>query len=158
VGRRVKSSEVLVPNVVTRDALVGEVIGSYRPASPDSRAELVLEAEPGDERVDIPAGSPIMLEPLGADPELRFRYRRRRTVLRLRWVPTASDQELLASGEWGARESEQATVFEKIFGLGPEDDPRDDLLEYFLDRKVSPVESDAGMGYTAMIVKTLRGS
>lgn len=160
MGRRVKSSEVLVPNVVARDPLDGEVIGVFRPTSADGWGDFELDPEPDPEveKIQVPAGIPIMLEPLGADPELRLRFRKERQVLRLRWVPTAEDRERLASGEWGVRESEQATLFEKIFGLGPKDDPRDDLLEYFLDVKVQPFESEAGIGYTAMMVKKLRGT
>jgi hypothetical protein len=159
MGRRVKPSEVLVPNVLARDSLDSEVIGVYRPTSADGWSEFELdnEPEPGEEKAEVPAGSAIMLEPLGAEPELRFRVRKGRKVLRLRWVPTTEDREALASGKWGVRESEQATLFEKIFGLGPKDDPRDDMLEYFLDVKVRPVESGAGIGYTAMIVRMLRG-
>jgi len=149
-----------VPNVVTRDPLAGEVIGVFRPTSPDSWSDFELDpdTEPGGEAIEVPAGNPISLEPLGADPELKFRFRRGRTVLRLRWIPSDEDRERLATGRWGVRESEQATVFEKILGLGPRDDPRDDLLEYFLDVKVDPYESEGGVGHAAMIVRKLRGS
>lgn len=159
MGRRIKPSEVLQPNVVAKVALAGEVIGVFRQIGSDAWGDFELDPEPtpGEETAEVPEGSPIMLEPLGADPALRLRVRKGRRVLRLRWTPTAEDRERLASGQWGLRESEQATLFEKIFGLGPKDDPRDDLLEYFLDVKVEPIATEEGLGYTAMIVKKLRG-
>jgi hypothetical protein len=55
------------------------------------------------------------------------------------------------------RESEKATFFERVFGTGPADDPRDDYLEYFLDVLTVPYESEPGVGATAFLVRKLRG-
>ncbi len=156
MGKRVKSSDVLDVNTVTKVELRGELIGRFKTTGPNRWDDWELISDEG-EVVTLEPESPIQLEPLGADPELRFRFRQGRQVLRLRWLPDDEDREQLASGDWGVQESEEATFLEKIFGLGPKDDPRDDMLEYFLARKVEPYQSAPGMGMTAMLIKQLRG-
>lgn len=157
MAKRVESTDVLDVNAVTRVEIEAEVIGRFRPTGPNSWDDWELSPEADGEVVPVAAASQIQLEPLGADPEIRFRLRRRRMVLRLRWLPTANDREQLASGKWGVQESEQATFLEKMFGLGPKDDPRDDMLEYFVATKAGPHEAAPGLGLTVMLVKKLRG-
>ncbi len=157
MGKLVKSSDVLDVNAVTKVEMEAVVIGRYRRTGPNKWDEWELIREPGGEIVTVEPESQIQLEPLGADPEIRFRLRKRRKVSRLRWKPTEADETQLASGEWGVQESEEATFLEKMFGLGPKDDPRDDMLEYFLATKTIPYESEPGLGYAAMLIKQLRG-
>jgi len=157
MGKRIKSSDVIDANVVTKKDLRGEVIGRFEPTGPNRWDDHELVREETGEVVEVPPANPIQLEPLGADPELRFRYRQGRTVLLLRWQPTDEDRDALSTGQWGVRESEQATFFEKVFGTGPKDDPRDDMLEYFLDQLVDPHDPEPGIGYEAMLVQKLRG-
>jgi hypothetical protein len=157
MSRRVDSRDVLDPNAVTRVELEAEVIGRYRPTGPNTWDEWELTSEDDGERITVEPGAQIQLEPVGADPEIRFRHRQRRAVLRLRWLPTDDDRTQLATGQWGVKESEQATILEKMFGLGPKDDPRDDMLEYFVTTKAGPHSSDRGTGMAVMLVKKLRG-
>ena len=157
MSKLIKSSDVLDVNSVTKVEMEAEVIGLYRPTGPNSWDDWELIREAGGEVLTVEPESQIQLEPLGADPEIRFRLRARRKVWRLRWKPDETDKAQLESGEWGVQESDEATFLEKMFGLGPKDDPRDDMLEYFLATKSVPYESEPGMGYAAMLVKKLRG-
>lgn len=157
MGKRYKSSDVLDPNLVTKVDLRGTVVGWFDSTGPNRWDDFEFNRDSSGEVIEVPFGSTIQLEPLGADPELRFRYRDGRKVAMLSWLKTDEDNESLVSGKWGIQESEQATVLEKVFGTGPKDNPRDDYLEYFLATKVNPLEETPGMGYTAMLVKKLRG-
>lgn len=156
MGKRVKSSDVLDVNAVTKMELRAELIGRFEPTGPNKWDDWELLADEG-EQVAIEPDSHIQLEPLGADPEIRFRFRRRRQVLQLRWLPTDEDRQQLASGQWGVQEAAEATLLERIFGLGPKDDPRDDMLEYFLALKAGPHDPTPGLGMTVMLIKQLRG-
>jgi hypothetical protein len=155
MGKRVKSSDVLDPNAVTAVELEGRVVGRYRPTGPNRWDDYELVREEG-EVVGVKAGEKIQVEPLGARPEVRFRAREGREVVVLCWIATEEDRQALATGKWGVRESEQATALERAFGLGPKDDPRDDMLEYFLDVKSHPFEHDRGLGAAALLVQKLR--
>jgi hypothetical protein len=157
MGKKYKSSDVLDPNMMTKVDLRGTVVGWFDKTGPNRWDDYEFNRDSSKEVIDIPAGSSIQLEPLGADPELRFRYRDGRKVAMLAWLKTDEDNAALVSGQWGIQESEQATVLEKIFGTGPKDDPRDDYLEYFLANKVSPLDEESGIGFAAMLVKKLRG-
>lgn len=157
MGKKYKSSDVLDPNLTTTVDLRGDVVGWFDATGPNRWDDFELNREETGEVIEVPSGSAIQLEPLGADPELRFRFRVGRKVAMLAWLKNDEDNAALVSGQWGIQESEQATVMEKIFGTGPKDDPRDDYLEYFLETKAKPAEEAPGMGYTAMLVKKLRG-
>ena len=158
MAKRVKSKDVLDANVVTKAPIKGEVIGTYRSSGPNSWDDWELDHDEDGAIIDIPTGNTLHLEPLGADPVLKLRFRRGRSVARLQWMPDDDDATNIESGQWGIQESEQATLFEKIFGLAPHDDPRDDMLEYFLDRKVDPYQPEQGHGYTAELVRRLRSA
>lgn len=157
MGKKYKSADVLDPNLITKVDLRGKVVGWFDATGPNRWDDYEFNRDASGEVIEVPSGTTIQLEPLGADPELRFRYRAGRKVAILSWLKTDEDNESLVSGKWGIQESEQATVLEKIFGTGPKDDPRDDYLEYFLANKVGPLEETPGMGYAAMLVKKLRG-
>lgn len=158
MGRKVKTSDVLDENIRTLRAITAEVIGRYGPTGPNRWDDWELTSEGTGEQLEIGPGNTLQLEELGADPELRLRFRRGRgVVLRLRWLPTDEDLEALESGQWGVQEAEQATLIERLFKLGPENDPRDDMLEYFLERIAEPYSHDEGIGFEAMLVKKLRG-
>ena len=159
MARRIPSSDVLDANAKTTRDIEAEVIGRFRPTGPNRWDDWELERENEGERITIPAGNILAVEPLGAKPELRLRFREgRSSVLRLRWIPSEEDERALASGQWGEQESEQATFFERVFGMVPEDDPRDDMLAYFFDRLADPYASERGDGALAALVKKLRAA
>ena len=134
----VKSSEVITPNAVTKISIRGEVVARYAPTGPNKWDDYELTREEGDE-IDVAEGTRIEVEPIGADPELRFKSRSGREVLVCRWVLTEEDQKQVDSGNWGVQEAEQASRIETIFGIGPKNDPRDDMHEYFLDVIADPI-------------------
>lgn len=154
--KRVKSSEVLTPNAVTRVEVHGQVVSRFRPTGPNKWDDYEILREDGEEPITVRAGEKVQVEPLLAAPEIRFRVRRHREVLVLRWTLTEEDREALKTGKWGVRESEKATTMEKVLGLAPKDDPRDDMLEYFLDVKSEPVEGSKGLGAAAILVQKLK--
>ena len=156
MARRFKSSDVFDPNAVTRVELEARVLGRFRPTGPNKWDDFELQRTAEGEVLEVKAEEKIQVEPLGAAAEVRFRLRERREVVLLRWLPTEEDDEALASGKWGIRESEQATTLEKVFGLGPKDDPRDDMLEYFLDVKSEPFHHEDGLGALAILVPKLK--
>ena len=157
MAKRIKSSDVLDVNAITLTDIKGEVFGHYSTTGPNRWDDYEFIRAEETEIVDVPIHTPIHLELLGADHELRFRVRKGRKVLRIRWIPSEEDKEQLATGKWGVQESKQATLMERIFKIGPEDDPRDDMLEYFLDIKAEPYEPDPGLGLEVMLVKKLQG-
>jgi len=156
MAKRVKASDVLDPNAVTAMELEGRIIGRFQPSGPNRWDD--FERAPREEgpEIGVKAGEKIQVEPLGADPEIRFRVREGREVVIVRWAPSDEDRAALETGKWGVRESEQASTLERVFGLGPKDDPRDDMLEYFLDVKTDPFESDAGLGAAAILAQKLK--
>jgi hypothetical protein len=135
MGKRFKSTEVFQANAVTRVAIEGDVVGRYVQTGPNKWDDYELTREQGDERIEISQGARIQVEPLGADPEVRLRLAKGREVLVLRWVVNDEDQQEISSGKYGVQEAEQASRIEKILGLAPKNDPRDDMLEYFLAAK-----------------------
>lgn len=156
--RNVKSADVIDENVETKRFIRGEIIGRFQPTGPNRWDDWELTRDDIGGSVEIPSGNRLFLEPLGAAEEIRFRWREGRgSVLRLKWLPTEEDLEALETGKWGVQEEEQATLIEKIFRLGPKNDPRDDMLEYFLDVLSSPYTPDPGIGWEAALVKKLRG-
>lgn len=134
-----KAKDVFTANAVTKVDLDGTIIGRYRPVGPNKWDDFEYEREDGDETFSVSSVSRIQVEPLGAKPEVLFRVRSGRDVLMLRWNLTSEDEKEVASGKWGVQEAEQATRLEKILGLGPKNDPRDDMMEYFLDIKADPL-------------------
>lgn len=155
--KRVKSSDVLDPNALTKRLIRGEVVGHFKPTGPNKWDDFEYLREESGESIEIGPKNKIQVEPLGAKPEIKLRYRKGRKVLMLRWALEETDKEALATGNWGIQESEHATFLEKVFRSGPKDDPRDDMLEYFFDVIVEPYEEDPGIGFEAMLVKKLRG-
>lgn len=156
MGTKVKASDVFDPNATTEVELRGRVIGRYRPTGPNKWDDFELVREDGGEVLELKSGERIQVEPLGAEPEVRFRAREGREVVVLSWLPTDEDREALATGKWGVQESKQATTLERVFGMAPKDDPRDDMLEYFLDVKSDPFKADAGVGAAALLVQKLK--
>jgi hypothetical protein len=138
MGKRIKTKDVFDANAVAKDDLEAVVIGRYTPTGPDKWDDYDFDREDDGDRETVARGARLHVEPIGAEPEVVFRMRSGRNVLLLRWVPTAADQEQIASGRWGVQEAEQASKLEKIFGLAPKNDTRDDMMEYFLDVKAEP--------------------
>ncbi len=138
MGKRYKAKEVFGANARTKVDLVGAIVGCYRQVGPNKWDDCEFEREDGSETHDVSSGSSIQIEPLGANPEVLFRVRHGRLVHVLRWHLTDEDEQEVASGKWGVQEAEQATRLEKILGLAPKNDPRDDMMEYFLDVKAEP--------------------
>lgn len=136
--KRAKSTEVFAPNAVTRAALKAEIAGVYEPTGPNKWDDFELTPDDG-EPFEVDAETRIQVEPIGAEATVRFRVRRGRTVLICRWVPTEHDEAEIASGKWGVQEAEQASRLERILGLAPKNDPRDDMHEYFLDVLAEPI-------------------
>ena len=136
MGKRFNSSEVFEFNATTKVELDGAIMGIYRPTGPNKWDDFEFEKDDGDHSYAVPSGSKIQVEPIGASPEVLFRVKKGREVLVLRWSLNAEDEREVASGKWGIQEAEQASRLEKILGLVPKNDPRDDMMEYFLDRKV----------------------
>lgn len=138
MGKTVKSKDVCTSNAMTKIELDGVIVGRYRPTGPNKWDDYEFERDDGDESFTVESGKPIQVEPLGADPEVLFRVKSGREVLLVKWVMTSEDKKQVDSGKWGVQEAEQATRLEKILGLAPKNDPRDDMMEYFLDVKASP--------------------
>jgi hypothetical protein len=138
MGKTIKAKDVFSANATTDVAVEGAIIGRYRATGPNKWDDYDFERDDGDERFTVEAGKPIQVEPLGAQPEVLFRAKSGRDVLLLRWILTKEDERQVASGKWGVQEAEQATRLEKILGLAPKNDPRDDMMEYFLDVKATP--------------------
>jgi hypothetical protein len=156
--KRIQSSEVLDANAETTQDIRGEIIGRYSPTGPNRWDDWELTTDDIGGIIEVPARNHVQVEPLGADPVIRFRWRQGRgSVLRVSWIPNDEDLSALATGQWGVQEAEQASFIEKLFNLGPENDPRDDMLEYFLKVLSTPYSPDPGIGWEAMLVKTLRG-
>lgn len=138
MAKTFKAKDVFVANATTKVDVDGAIIGIYTPTGPNKWDDYAFEKDDGDVTHSVPAGSKIQVEPLGAKPEVLFRVKSGRKVLSLRWILTAEDEKEVASGKWGVQEAEQATRLEKILGLAPKNDPRDDMMEYFLDIKSDP--------------------
>lgn len=137
MGKRFKAKDVFLTNATTKVEIEGAIMGRYTPLGPNKWDDYEFERDDGDEFFTVEEGKQIQVEPIGAKPEVLFRVRSGRNVLFLRWVPTEDDEREIASGKWGVQEAEQATRLEKILGLAPKNDPRDDMMEYFLDVKAT---------------------
>ena len=135
MAKQYKAKETFQANATTKVDLQGMIIGRYRPVGANKWDDYEYQKDEDEFVEDIDSGTRVQVEPLGADPEVLFRIKSGRDVLMLRWILTETDKEEVASGKWGVQEAEQATRLEKILGLGPKNDPRDDMMEYFLDRK-----------------------
>ncbi len=157
MSRRVQSSDVLDANAITKGELRVEIIGRYRPTGPNRWDDWELSTDDIGEEITIPGRNKVQVEPFGAKAEIRLRHRKGRTVYRTRWLPEARDLEALETGKWGVQEAESATFIEKVFRTGPENDPRDDVIEYFFDVLAESWSADEGIGVTAMLVQKLRG-
>lgn len=138
MGKRTKNKDVFNANAVAKVDLEGEVIGRYTPTGPNKWDDYEFDRDDDGDREAVASGARLQVEPIGAQPEVLFRVRSGRCVLLLRWVLTKQDEKQVASGKWGVQEAEQASKLEKIFGLAPKNDPRDDMMEYFLDVKAEP--------------------
>ena len=89
MGRRIKASDVLDPNAVAATVLEGRIIGRFRPTGPNRWDDFEKIREDGSD-IAVKVGEKIQVEPLGAEPEIRFRVRERREVVlvRCRAAPT----------------------------------------------------------------------
>jgi len=139
MGKQFKAKDVFKANAVTKADLDGAIVGRYVPTGPNKWDDLEFERDDTPENHTVPADSRIQVEPIGALPEVLFRVRSGRKVLILRWKLTDEDQEQVDSGKWGVQEAEKATFIEKVLGMAPKNDPRDDMHEYFLDVKADPI-------------------
>lgn len=140
MGKTVKSKDVWSSNATTKVELEGVIVGRYCRTGPNKWDDCEFERDKGGETIKVESGKSIQVEPLGADPEVLFRIKSGREVLLIQWAMTPTDKKKVDSGKWGVQEAEQATRLEKILGLAPKNDPRDDMMEYFLDVKASPKE------------------
>lgn len=137
--KQMKSNEVFAPNAVTKVTIKAAVIGRYAQSGPNKWDDYELTREDGSEQLELATESRIQVEPIGADPAVRFRTKRGKEVIICSWVTTAEDDKEIASGKWGVQEAAQASRIERILGLAPKNDPRDDMHEYFLDLVADPV-------------------
>lgn len=140
MAKTVKSKDVWNSNATTKVDLNGVIVGRYRQTGPNKWDDYEFARGDGGESFEVQSGKSIQVEPLGADAEVLFRVKSGREVLLIRWAMTAADKKEVDSGKWGVQEAEQATRLEKILGLAPKNDPRDDMMEFFLDVKASPKE------------------
>ncbi len=140
MSKTIKSKDAYTTNAKAKVDLEGEVVGCYVRTGPNKWDDYEFEHREDNERMSVEAGKRLHVEPIGADPEVLFRVLSGRNVLALRWILTDEDEKEVASGKWGVQEAEQASKLEKIFGLAPKNDPRDDMMEYFLDVKADPIE------------------
>ena len=138
MGKKFTAKEAFTANATTKVELQGTIIGVYKPTGPNKWDDLEFDREDDNEVHVVAADTAVQVEGLGANPEVLFRVKKGKQVLMLRWILTDEDQTQVDSGKWGVQEAEQATKIEKIFGLAPKNDPRDDMLEYFLDVKAEP--------------------
>jgi hypothetical protein len=141
MAKTYKAKETFGANAEMKVDVDGAIIRRYRQVGPNKWDDFECEKFDGAETHSVKSGTRIQVEPLGADPEVCFRVRHGRDVLMLRWVLTVEDEKEVASGKWGVQEAEQATRLEKILGLAPKNDPRDDMMEYFLDLKAEATGS-----------------
>jgi len=133
--KTIKPAEAFKGNATTDTALDAEVVARYCPQGPNKWDDYALCRIDAPEKISVDKGSHIHVEPIGADPEVRFRLRKGRDVLVLRWCPNEEDDKEIKSGRWGVQEAENASWAEEVLGLAPKNDPRDDMLEYFLATK-----------------------
>lgn len=140
MSKKIKSKDAFTANAKAKVDLEGEVVGCYVRTGPNKWDDYEFERHGDCERTSVEAGKRLQVEPIGANPEVLFRVQSGRNVLALRWILTEDDEKQVASGKWGVQEAEQASKLEKIFGLAPKNDPRDDMMEYFLDVKSDPIE------------------
>jgi hypothetical protein len=139
MSKKINPKDTFSSNAIAQVDIEGEIIGRYKPTGPNKWDDYAfLTANDGD-IFQATKGSSIQVEPIGAKAEVLFRAKKGREVLLLRWTLTPEDQTQIDSGKWGIQEAEQASKLEKILGLAPKNDPRDDMMEYFLDVKADPI-------------------
>ncbi len=140
MSKTIKPKDAFNSNAIAKVELEGEVIGRFCPTGPNKWDDYVLKNEDDGDLHQVTPGTSLEVEAIGAQPEVIFRVKKGRDVLRLRWKLTSEDEAQVASGKWGIQEAEQASKLEKILGLAPKNDPRDDMMEYFLDVKADPIK------------------